>query len=313
MTQKFTLLIFTLLAIFGIVLIALVSKDNTINRLPTTQKEDLIQVTTSFYPLYFFAQTIGGSESEVRSITPPGAEPHDFEPTAKDIARLHDSDIIILNGGNFEPWGEDIISELGGTQTRILTVGESLMTEEYTDEEGDKITDPHIWLDPVLTKQQVEKIANALADVDPIHASLYTTNAEQLKQSLDELDEKFRTGLMNCVQKTFVTSHAAFGYLAKRYALTQLPITGLSPEAEPSPQTLVEITSFVKKNKINTIFFESLVSPKLSETIAREVGATTNVLNPIEGLTGEELENKKNYFTEMETNLNNLRIALQCQ
>ena len=149
--------------------------------------------------------------------------------------------------------------------------------------------------------------------MDPSHADIYQANAAVLTNSLDALDLEYRSSLATCAQKNIVTSHAAFGYLSKEYGLTQIAIAGLSPDAEPSAKDLAEVTQFVKKNTIGYIFFESLTSPKLSETIAREVGAKTLVLNPVEGLTQEEMTDGKTYFTVMQENLVNLKTALLCK
>ncbi|MBP9695441.1 MAG: zinc ABC transporter substrate-binding protein [Candidatus Magasanikbacteria bacterium] len=270
-------------------------------------------ITTSFYPLYFFTQKIVGDTADVINITPSAAEPHDYEPTAQDIARMHDSDILVLNGGKFESWGEDIVANLSGSDTEVVFVSDKLMSNKFVDESGDTIPDPHVWLDPVLAKEQVKIISEALKTKDPANADLYTKNTDELLLSLDQIDQAYHNGFNNCKQKTFVTSHSAFGYLASRYGITQLSISGLSPDSEPSPKNLSDVTAFVKKHRIPVIFFENLVSPKLSETIAKEVGVKTLVLNPIEGLTKEEISQGKNYFTEMNSNLNNLKIALQCQ
>lgn len=279
----------------------------------TKSEHSKTTVTTSFYPLYFFTQKIVGDVANVINITPAAAEPHDYEPTAQDIARMHDSDILVLNGGKFEPWGEDIVASLSGSDTKVVFVGDKLMSSKFVDETGDTRMDPHVWLDPVLAKEQVKIISEALKTKDPANTELYAKNTDELLLSLDQIDQAYHNGLNNCKQKTFVTSHSAFGYLASRYGITQLSIAGLSPDSEPSPKNLSDIAAFVKTHHIPVIFFENLVSPKLSETIAKEVGVKTLVLNPIEGLTKEEISQGKNYFTEMISNLDNLRIALQCQ
>lgn len=271
-----------------------------------------IQVVASFYPLYFFSQQIGGNKASVVNITPAGAEPHDYEPTPKDIAQIETSNMLVLNGGGLEAWGNDIQQNLNGKSTLIVTVGQGL-TNQQVEEEGRTITDPHIWLSPPLAKEMVEKIANGFIQVDPKNKDYYLQNADSLKSKLDDLDKLYKDGLASCQDKNIITSHAAFGYLATAYGLHQVPITGLSPDAEPSSQQLADIVKFAKDNNVKYIFFESLVSPKLSETIASEVGAKTLVLNPIEGLTNEEISQGKSYVTEMESNLANLQIALQCK
>ena len=270
-----------------------------------------LRVATSFYPLYFFATEIGGDKVQVTNITPAGAEPHDYEPTGQDMARIESSSVVILNGGELETWGETIKENLEPKETIIVTASEGLATEQ-AEEGGKTIIDPHMWLSPPLVKQMVDKIAEALITSDIANAAYYASNANALKVKLDELDNTYKAGLATCESKDIITSHAAFTYLASAYGLRQISITGISPDAEPSSQELGKVAAFAKENKIKYIFFESLVSPKLSETIAAEIGAKTLVLNPIEGLSSEEIAKGNDYFTEMRNNLTNLQIALQC-
>lgn len=279
---------------------------------PSEVKSNKIQVSASFYPLYFFSQQIGGDKANVVNITPAGAEPHDYEPTAKDIARIETSRMLVLNGGGLEAWGNDIGQNLNGKNIVIVVAGEGL-TNQQVMEEGENMTDPHIWLSPLLAKEIVDKITNGFVQLDPANKDYYQSNADVLKIKLDDLDKEYKQGLSNCVEKNIITSHSAFGYLATTYGLNQVSITGLSPDAEPSPQQLTDVVKFAKANNVKYIFFESLVSPKLSNTIATEIGAKTLVLNPLEGLTNEEASQGKSYFTEMQSNLANLQTALQCQ
>ncbi len=269
-----------------------------------------LEVAASFYPLYFFASQIGGEKVAVLNVTPADAEPHDYEPTAQDIARIESSRVLILNG-NLEPWGDRIEENIDLKRTVVLTAGQGLTTQHVI-ENGENILDPHVWLSPPLAKQMVDKIAAVLAHADPGNADYYGSNARILKSKLDDLNNAYRQGLAHCAKKDFITSHAAFGYLATTYHLKQVPIAGLSPDAEPSPRRLADIANFARKNNVKVIFFESLVSPKLSQTIATEIGAHTMVLDPIEGVTNDERAAGKNYLTKMQENLANLRIALQC-
>lgn len=269
-----------------------------------------LQISTSFYPLYFLASEIGGDKANVRNITPAGSEPHDYEPTSQDIARIETGDMLILNGG-VETWGNKIKDMLKSTNATVITAGEGLFTQ-YVTEGGRNAQDIHVWLDPILLKKEAEVITQAYKKLDPTNASYYQINEEKLAKKLDILDSEYKQGLATCQQRNIITSHAAFGYLASRYQLKQIPIAGLSPEAEPSSQQLAEVTKFAQANNVKYIFFESLVSPKLSETIANEIGAQTLVLDPVEGIQDEKLKQGKNYLTVMQDNLNNLQIALQC-
>lgn len=259
-----------------------------------------LQITASFYPYYFFASKIGGDKTDVINITPSGGEPHDYEPTSQDIVNIQASKLLILNG-TVEPWANKVKDTLKDKKTVILEVGGELFTQ-----------DPHVWLSPTLAKKQVNTILNEFIQIDPVNENYYYINANKLLGELDGLDNEFKNGLSSCKQKNIVTSHAAFAYLASDYGFNQVTITGVSPDEEPSLKKLGQLADFVRKNNIKYIFFESLVSPKLAETVAYETGAKTLVLNPIEGLTPEEVELGKNYLTIMRDNLQNLKVALEC-
>lgn len=281
----------------------------------TRQPEQKLQVVASFYPVYFFAQQIGGEHAEVTNVTPAGAEPHDYEPSPQDIARIEDSRLLVLNGGEVDVWGNRVRQDIDPSKTVVVVAGEGLMTHQITDEEdpSEIIADPHVWLSPVLAESMVDKIAAGFVQADPDNASYYQSHATVLKDRLVALDNEFRQGLTSCESKDIITSHAAFGYLASTYGLNQVSISGISPEEESSAQKLVQVAKFAKDNNVKYIFFESLLSPKLSKTIANEVGAQTLVLNPLEGLTGEDIASGKDYFTEMRSNLANLQTALSCE
>jgi zinc transport system substrate-binding protein len=297
-------------AIGLIVIIGALFALNKISKAP--EYSDKLKVTTSFYPLYYFSQQIGGTKADVANITPSGAEPHDYEPTAKDIARIEDSKLLVINGGGLEAWADNVTHNIDSKNTLVVVAGQNLTNQEIT-EEGKKITDPHVWLSPSLAKKMVDTITQGLITADSGNKEYYQNNANTLKASLDALDAQYKQGLSSCKEKNIITSHAAFGYLASNYGLVQVSIAGLSPDAEPSSQQLADITAFVKNHHIHYIFFESLVSPKLSETIAQETGAKTLVLNPLEGLTPKEVSQGKNYVTIMQENLANLKTALQCR
>jgi len=270
-----------------------------------------MQISASFYPYYFFANQIGGNKVNVINITPPGGEPHDYEPSSGDIVQIDSSKLLILNG-NVESWGAKIQEDLKEKSTKVLIAGNGLFTQKVIDEDGINSIDPHIWLSPRLAKIQVNEIFNTLNQIDPTNKSYYTTNANKLLNDLDNLDKDYKTGLKSCQKKDIITSHAAFGYLATDYGLTQVPIAGLSPDAEPSLKQLAQIANFAKANNVKYIFFESLASPKLSQTIASEIGAKTLVLDPLEGLTPDALAKGEDYLTVMHDNLHNLEIALEC-
>lgn len=259
-----------------------------------------LKVTTSFYPLQYVTERIGGEYVSVTNLTPVGSEPHDFEPSTRDIVALEEQDLIVLSGGGLEGYAKKIQDT---AKTRVLLVGEKLMSDPK---------DPHVWLDPVLYAKQAETVGTMLMKLDPANAKTYEANMKWLVDDLERLDEEFVTGLNNCKQKNIVTSHSAFGYLAKRYGLKQVALAGLSPDEEPSSKTLSEITAFAKDNDIHYIFFEELVSPQIAQTIADEIGAGTLVFSPLEGLTKDEVLNGKTYLSVQRENLENLKKALSC-
>lgn len=303
----------TLFFLIAIVFIGAVAftLDRYTARPTQTVSQDKVRVAASFYPLYYFATQIGGDAVTVMNITPAGAEPHDYEPTPKDMTFIQKSDIILLNGAGFEPWAADLRDTIDAERTHIVEVGTDL-ADQFVSEEGERIQDPHVWLSPKHAKTMVRRISEALVTLDPAHAETYEANAILLEGRLDDLDRLYATALSSCARTDIVTSHAAFGYLASAYGLDQVAIAGIDPEAEPTPKALGDIASYAKRNGTTHIFFESLVSPKLSETIATEIGAKTLVLDPIEGISDEALRAGEEYFSVMRANLDNLTLALAC-
>jgi zinc transport system substrate-binding protein len=278
---------------------------------PTPQQpSNKIQIIASFYPMAFFGQQIAGDNADITNVTPAGAEPHDYEPSTQDIAKMERASLIILNG-NVEPWADKVKANLQHSSTKIITVSDGLVTRTLT-EAGTTSADPHVWLDPILAKKEVQKISDAIIAIDPVHIDIYKKNTANLVTKLDQLDTTYKTGLASCSVKDIVTSHAAFAYLAQQYGLNQVPIAGLSPDEEPSTQALIATATLVQEKNIKYIFFESLVSPKLAQTIAQETHAQTLELNPLEGLPRDEVQQGKDYFTVMQSNLQNLQTALSC-
>lgn len=300
--------VFALILIIGLIF----QKTRSQNQYPhpSQSPEAIFSVSTSFYPLYFFVSQIGKDRVQVSNITPSGAEPHDYEPTTQDIAKIEQGKMLILNG-RVEAWGDKIKENLKDTQVTVVTAGQGLLTKQLT-EAGQTTIDPHVWLSPMLAKKEVNTISQAMIQADAKDQSFFEANTAELKQRLDALDQDYRRGLVNCKEKDIITSHAAFGYLAAEYGLNQVPIAGLSPDAEPSPKQLADIANFAKQHHVKYIFFESLISPKLSDTIATEVGAQTLVLDPLEGISDADMRQGNDYFTVMRTNLVNLQTALQC-
>ena len=276
-----------------------------------------VDVMASFYPLQFVAEQVGGDRVTVRSLTPPGAEPHDVELSPAQVSRIDQADLVVYLSG-FQAAVDDAISQTSPAHVVDAANDTTLMTpaEEHGHEEGAEegeehdhgALDPHFWLDPSRMPSVVDDVAKELSAIDPAGASAYAANAAALNQRFGDLDDAYDTGLATCETRTFVTSHEAFGYLADRYDLEQVGISGVDPEAEPSPARLAAVEKIVRDQGVSTIFFESLVSPKVSETLADDLGIRSAVLDPIEGLA----DPADDYFSIAERNLDALRMALSC-
>ncbi len=283
------------------------------NRSPRQSTDNgKMSVTASFYPLAEFARNVGLNLVVVRDLTPSGTEPHDYEPTAADRITIQRSKVFIYNGVGLENWVQRILPDLQDTQIINATDGLSLLKAADEEDPTKLVTDPHVWLSPVLAQQIVNHIRDGFIAADPAHELEYMANASAYTQQLAALDSQYSKGLKQCQRREIVTSHTAFGYLASQYRLQQEPIAGLAEE-EPSPAKLAEVAKFVRDHGVTKIFFESLVSPRLSQTIASETGAKTAVLNPIEGLTADQSAAGASYSSLMQENLTNLRDALGCE
>jgi zinc transport system substrate-binding protein len=272
-------------------------------------------VIATFYPLYEFASRIGGDRVAVRSLVPAGVEPHDFEPTPQDVVALQRARVLIYNGAGFEPWVEKLLPDVPASTVRVnATDGLPLIpgVPEEGEQSAGRHLDPHVWLDPVLAAQQADRILEGLVAADPAGRAAYAANAARIKTELDALHRRFASTLDRCRRRQFITSHAAFGYLARRYGLRQVSISGLEPENEPSPARMREIVREARSTGARVIYYETLVSPRVAEVIAREVGARVAVLNPIEGLTPEEQRRGEDYFSLMDANRAALAEGLEC-
>jgi zinc transport system substrate-binding protein len=251
-------------------------------------------VVAAFYPLAYAAERVGGPGVHVSNLTPAGAEPHDLELSPDDVAKVQDADVVLLMGHGFQPQLERAADE---SDAKVLT----LLDTPGIDRHGE---DPHVWLDPLRYARIVTAIGDAMHRPE---------QAARLVVRLHALDREYRRGLAHCARREIVTSHAAFGYLTGRYGLKQISVEGLSPDAETSPQDLARVVDLVRKDGVTTVYAETLVSPKLANTIARETGATSAVLDPIEGLTSKEAARGADYFTVMRANLAALRRGLACR
>jgi zinc transport system substrate-binding protein len=263
----------------------------------TKPGEQARKVVAGFYPLQFITERVGGSHVSVTNLAQPGAEPHDLELKPSQITEIGSAELVVYLKG-FQPELDKAIQGNAEKKSFDLTT--------ITPLEGG---DPHVWLDPARLASITEGLGQRLGEIDPVNAEDYAARAAELESELGKLDEEFAAGLKNCQRRQIITSHDAFGYLAKRYSLQQVPITGLTPESEPTPQHLQEVKQKAQATGATTIFFETLVSPKVAETMAKEVGAKTAVLDPIEGL---EAGSREDYFSVMRSNLGQLREALGC-
>ncbi len=270
------------------------------------------RVVASFYPLAEAATRVGGSRVAVTNLTPPGSEPHDLELAPPDVDRIEDADVVVYLGDGFQPGIEKAAERTEGTALDLLSDDLGLLPGGETDE-GHEVADPHVWLDPTLMKQIVRRLRTAFVETDPVNRAAYDDAAAAYEQELDALDAAYRDGLARCDRRVIVTAHSAFGYLARRYGLTQEAIAGVDPEAEPDPKRLAELAAKVTAGGTTTIFTETLVSPKVAETLAKDVGVTTAVLDPLEGLSDDDREKGATYISVMNGNLETLRTALGCR
>ena len=267
---------------------------------PSSTASGKLAVSVSFYPIAYLAEAIGGEHVSVTSVTPANVEPHDFELSPKDVTSLSSAKVVLYVAG-FQASMDDAVSQVSGPSVTDLSGVVDLRHH-------DGALDPHFWLDPSRMQKAADAVEKALAAADPQHAGDYEANLKALTATLTDVDTSYTQGLSQCERTTFITSHAAFGYLADRYHLTQAPISGIDPESEPSPADLAAIKQVVQSTGTTTIFTEELVSPKTAQALASETGTTTKVLNPL-----ESAPDSGDYASEMKNNLSELRTALACK
>ncbi|WP_030684754.1 metal ABC transporter substrate-binding protein [Streptomyces globisporus] len=276
-----------------------------------------LDVVASFYPMQYLAEQIGGGHVAVDTLTEPGVEPHDLELKPKQIGELGEADVVLYLKG-IQPAVDDAIAQAGVKNTvdaATLTELEAHGTEvghdhghEEAGHESEAGADPHVWLDPVKYAEVAKGVGSALEKADPDHAADYRKNTDALVKKLGDLDTAFETGLKNTATKTFITTHSAFGYLAERYGLEQEGITGIDPESEPSPARVKELQDIAAKDKVSTVFFETLASDRTAKTLATDTGLKTDVLDPLEGITKQSKGD--DYIEVMQSNLAALKKAL---
>ena len=287
---------------------------------------DKFTVVTSFYPLEFIAKTVGGDAVDVTTLTAPGVEPHDLELTPKQVGEIAEAKLVVYEKALQPAVDEAVAQNAKETGFDVAPAAKLEATgadfEEHEEGAGGPATsakpaaftegdlDPHFWLDPVRYADVVNAVTDKLVQTDSANADGYKQRATALLADVTKLDNEFKAGLQNCELKTFVTSHEAFAYLAKRYGLTMVGIAGFTPDAEPTPARIKEVQDIVRQQKVTTIFYEELVSPKVAESIARDVHVKTAVLSPIEGLS--DANSQETWLSLMRENLQELRKANSC-
>ncbi len=280
-----------------------------------------LEIVTALYPFQFVAERVAGDRAVVTSLTRPGAEPHDVELTPRQVAAVSRADLVIYER-TFQAAVDEAVEQTGNPaalDTTTVVPMQPLAPDEHGhgveggevgshDEHGG--LDPHVWLDPTQVVTLTNAVSDRLSALDPEHASEFVARAATLVGQLDSLDRAYATGLARCERTEFMTTHAAFGYLAKRYGLTQIGISGLSPDAEPSPARIAEVQAEAREHELTTIFSETLVSPALAQSIAGDLGLKTDLLDPLEGITAQS--RGRDYLAVMESNLDALRLAGGC-
>ena len=288
-------------------------------------ESDKLQVVTTFYPMYDFTKQVAQDDVEVSMLLEAGMEVHSFEPSSQMIAEIQDADVFIYNSPEMETWVPDVLASIDTSDMVVICASDAITLLEYegeahahdheSEEEGanaghSHTVDPHVWLDPVLAQTEVSTIAEGLAEADPDNAEDYLENAGIYNGKLNELDEAYRAAFEGTENRTFVTQHAAFAYLAARYDLNQISVTGLNAEVEPSAAALATLSDYVKANNISHIYFENNASSQTAETLAEEVGVELAVLSPLEGITEEDQKKGSDYISVMLDNLEALKKSI---
>jgi len=289
----------------------------------TVSSGQKLKVIASFFPMYEFTRNVAGDRADVSVFIPIGEEPHGWEPPAQQIQDVENAQLFIYNGAGMEAFIPAFLSTGNFPNTTFVRASQGIkmqnadVTHMNPDEakpvieQGGK--DPHVWNDPILVQQEVRNIANAMEKTDPTNAQYYEANAQAYIGNLSKLDQDIKSGLSNCQLHTFVSFHNAFNYFSQRYNLTNVWLSGLAPEAEVSPQDLARVENTAKQNNVKIIFSEDLVDPKLAQSLATDIGATTRVLSPLEGINDTEQKEGVTFIDKWYQNLNSLKEALECQ
>ncbi|MCL0028816.1 zinc ABC transporter substrate-binding protein [Dehalococcoidia bacterium] len=290
------------------------------------EKQQQLQVVTTLYPLEYFARRIGGDLVEVVNLVGAGVSGHDYEPSSDDMRTMQTANLIIVNGAGWEPWIDRAIANLDDRVQTVIDVSQGLLTngtpssaeeeedsshhEEHDHEIG---MDPHFWLDPLKAKIQVKAVMEALSSSDRMNLDVYKENTQRLLADIDLLHSQYSSNFEECRHNVFVTSHAAFGHLASRYGLIQISLTGMGSHAEPSSAKLAQLTRQISASGVEYILEATFSGRRLSETVAKEIGATILDIHPLESLTPDQVDNGKTYLTLMRSNLESFNTAMECK
>ena len=298
--------------------------------LPSCQKnekktvdQERLKIVTTLFPLFDFAKNIGRQKVDVSLLLPPGVEAHTFEPRPADITRIQNSDLFIFTSKSMEPWVPNLLKGIDAKRLTVVDTSKDIALiqgthmheeSEHAHKHESESPDPHIWLDFSNAIRMVDTIAAAMIAKDPQNRDFYASNSSEFKNKLEELDKRYEDTLSQCRNKIIIhTGHFAFGYLAIRYNLKYISAyKGFAPDAEPTPKSLVELTYTVKKYRVNYIFYEELITPKVGEVISKETGCSLLMLHGAHNVTKEEMDSGVKFISLMENNLKNLKVGLQC-
>ena len=308
-----------------IITAAVIMSSNNIYQQHTanTTSSQKMKVIASFFPMYEFTKNVVGDRADVSVFIPIGEEPHGWEPPTQQIQEIQNSQLFIYNGAGMEAFIPAFLSTGNFPNTTFVRASQGIQMQDadaaHMDpdeakpviEQGGK--DPHVWNDPILAQQEVRNIADAMEKADPGNAQYYENNVNAYNEKLTKLDQDIKSGLSNCKLHTFVSFHNAFNYFSQRYNLTDVWVSGLAPESEVSPQDLARVENIAKQNNVKIIFSEDLVDPKLTQSLATDIGATTRVLSPLEGINNTEQQEGITFIDKWYQNLNSLKAALECQ
>lgn len=309
---------------FGVILWACGQSEDGVTTDPVRETENDFQIVTTFYPMYEFTKQIVGDLAQVELMIPNEGKVHGYEPSAKDVADIQASDLFIYANPEMETWVPSVIESINTEEVVFVEADENIellenepsaeeehTEEEHTEEEHDHAVDPHTWLDPTVAIQQVEQIRDAVIAEDPDNKATYIENAEAFIQELKALDEEFQVAFAGAEQRTFITQHEAFGYLAHRYDLDQRSLAGISDQSESNPQKMAEAVNMIADLKLPVVYYNSQSNHKLADTVATEADVNVAVLYSLESVTAEDQDAGENYVSLMKKNIESLKLSIQ--